>query len=919
MTLPFSPLRDQPHYIYRTAEQTPDLLAQAERMYPGILAYGHLHNSRKWFRLTKDGNEYGKFDYFRVFVPVNCAWLFEDFIGEFHHPEVEHAVNVENIFAWPSDDPEALDQMAEYGRDIARRLVRDGELREHVPDMLTPYQCRGVYWAATRPYLKLVYPCGCLSGDTELVVNRNGKSMRMSLSQLVHKFNGGKSRGRMWGPAPTYVQSMDADGYRVLNQVEAAFVSGEKDVYEVTTERGHVVKATKDHRFWTPFGWRRLHQISEGDEVAVMWTHGKRAWPDHLKSERKRHDKTYQREARAGVENHPFSSRWWCDRDNRENATVYVHRLRVEARLNGLSYEELLGRVCANDLDGLEFLDPRVWHVHHKDRDVKNNDDANLQLMTAAAHAQLHGDWHHVTPRRQFCRIKSITSKGREMTYDLSMAAPNHNFVANEFVVHNSGKTLTAFVAGLVRRGPIAIIAPAKARRVWWDQVQEYSHLVPHRVIPEGQRRRGDLTTEEYLAQERRAGRRPVVIFGSQSLPDYMDDLYLVMPQALVYDELHTFGQPKRWTAEFDARGEIIFHKRKTTTNTRETRAVAAMDASRLSSLQFRCGLTATPLDDGRPRRAWAQLDLLDPGGFGLGYSAFAKRYCDAREGEYGGLEDKGSSNIDELKLRASFLMQEVTHSESHGSLPPTRLQVVWLEPSDQNRPASFRKVIIAAEKQAAKTSTTFDRERALEANLMEAASRKRKYVIEEALEGLRGSGKVVLFTGRRLDCEAWADDIRKALEKEVKRGLYGGAMPDLWWGHGGTPESEREDMVAAFRDSDGPCILIGTGQAFGESLDGMQDADLAIFAMLPWRPGDLIQWRGRFDRLGGRPTLLKIVLARQTYDEKVAGLLADKIAPIKEYLVAEQYQGLDNQLLGTDNKEAMRASILKSLFGDEE
>jgi len=139
-----------------------------------------------------------------------------------------------------------------------------------------------------------------------------------------------------------------------------------------------------------------------------------------------------------------------------------------------------------------------------------------------------------------------------------------------------------------------------------------------------------------------------------------------------------------------------------------------------------------------------------------------------------------------------------------------------------------------------------------------------------------------------------------------------------MWWGHGGSDDRDREDMVSEYRTHEGPCLLIGTGQAFGESVDGLQTSDLAIFAMLPWRPGDFEQWKGRFDRIGGRPTLLKVVLARKSYDEKVAGILADKITPIKEFLAAEQYQGMDDKLLGIDDHEKMKASVLSALFGED-
>ena len=58
-------------------------------------------------------------------------------------------------------------------------------------------------------------------------------------------------------------------------------------------------------------------------------------------------------------------------------------------------------------------------------------------------HPPLHRPLNKKKPRpkrlvRGFARIKKIEYAGIEMTYDLSVAGPYHNFVANGFVVHNS-------------------------------------------------------------------------------------------------------------------------------------------------------------------------------------------------------------------------------------------------------------------------------------------------------------------------------------------------------------------------------------------------------------------------------------------------------------------------------------------------
>lgn len=653
----FSPLRDQPQRIYTLtpgADGTGMFLRNLERIVPGCFTYGHYHGDWSWYRLKKETNEdLDGFGYYKVYTPTNCAWITDnhllhasDRLG-FHISTESH--QEDGIFPWPDEEEPGADEdlatMAEYGRHIVDGMVEDGIVKPFVTKLLTDYQARGVYWAATRPWSKLVYPCG-------------------------------------------------------------------------------------------------------------------------------------------------------------------------------------------------------------------------------------------------------------------------------------AGKTLTAILASLTCEGTKVVVCPAKARRVWWDQVQQYTTLDPYRVVPVGQLRKRDRTLEQYLDETENSKRFLVV--GMQLLADKVELLTKLRPRVLVIDEIHQLGQSKRWKPIFTPEGEVEFEKRKTAASeragskvTRETQAVAAMDVSRIGTLQRRIGLTATPLADGRPRRLWAPLDLLSPGGFSMGYGAFADRYCDAVEGSFGGRDDKGSSNVQELKDRCRYLLHEVTHTESHGQLPATRVQVVYLDAQDQCRPAAFMREMRRLDKITMSTGLSEDKERSVEIRLQEAASRKRKYVVDEVVEGLRGGGKVVLFTARRQDAEDWSSFVGKAMEREAKKGFFDGKLPDLWWGHGGISERDRGDMVAAFREHPGPCVLIGTGQAFGESVDGLQTADLAIFSMLPWRPGDFEQWKGRFDRLGGRATLLKVIVARGTYDEQIAGVLADKIVPITEFLAAEQYEGLGDKLLGIEDRERVRMEIISALFPD--
>ena len=484
-----------------------------------------------------------------------------------------------------------------------------------------------------------------------------------------------------------------------------------------------------------------------------------------------------------------------------------------------------------------------------------------------------------------------------------------------------SGKTLGAIMSALCREGDVVVVCPAKARHVWWSQVQEYSNVTPFRVKPQAEVRKKDQTFEEYEHMCREKGQRKFVVVGAESIADNVDLIRQIGPSILIFDEIHTHGNSKRWRAVHNVDGTVRFEKRKTSASNnpnsqvnRHARAVAVMEVSRIKSVRLRMGLTATPLDDGRPRRLWSQLDLLAPGGFSHSYSNFAHRYCAARPGTYGGLDDAGASHIEELKARCSFLVHEVPYSESHSSLPSTRVQVDYLTNTELNRAERFsdEQTFTQAVRQMNKevANRPDGRERVVEARLAEACSRKRKYVIEEAIEGLKGGGKVVIFTARRRETVLWANQLRQQLNKgdEAQKDV------PVWMAHGGVSETERDEMIDAFRNSDKACCLVATGQSVGTGVDGMQTANLAIFAMLPWKPGDFLQWKGRFDRLGGSPTLLKVVVAQGTYDERVVQILVDKFGPIETFLKADELNGLGDKLMGMEDEDALVSSIISKL-----
>ena len=174
---------------------------------------------------------------------------------------------------------------------------------------------------------------------------------------------------------------------------------------------------------------------------------------------------------------------------------------------------------------------------------------------------------------------------------------------------------------------------------------------------------------------------------------------------------------------------------------------------------------------------------------------------------------------------------------------------------------------------------------------------------METVLEAVDAKQKVVIFTGRRTDCER----IAAALEK---------GKPDhvpLWWGHGGVSTKERDSMVLAYAACEEPSIFVGTTDAFGESMDGLQCTDLAIFSLLPWTPGQVTQAEGRFSRKGSkRPVLIMYMVAEGTVDEHVADILLGKLEAVSSTLNDSEAAGLASTLAGEQDEDAVIADILQ-------
>ena len=311
---------------------------------------------------------------------------------------------------------------------------------------------------------------------------------------------------------------------------------------------------------------------------------------------------------------------------------------------------------------------------------------------------------------------------------------------------------------------------------------------------------------------------RVVYITAWETLIDWKDAILQLGPHSLVMDEIHWAKNHKRVKPVLQPNGKTRFDSLPNT-------AAAIMEISKAADRRF--GLTATPIPN-RTRDLWAQLDLAE-----------------------------------ELSARLKWCRYKTDQKAVSQNLPDKRRQIVYLDREEQNRPSAIKKDLKRARG---------DRESVFEVMLYEAASRKRKYIIDRVLEAVDGGQKVVVFTGRRTDCDR--------LGKDIGNKLSSSGVP-VFCAHGGTPADKRDTIRHQYMENEGAAVLVGTGDAWGESVN-LQDTDLALFVMIPWTPRSVRQWEGRFSRLGQkRPVLVSYVIAKGTVDEHVADILLSKLPAV--------------------------------------
>ncbi|HCA87682.1 MAG TPA: FAD-dependent thymidylate synthase [Streptomyces sp.] len=308
----------------------------------------------------------------------------------------------------------------------------------------------------------------CLAGDTEItLVGESGKLRRRTIKELHQLWNApaeeplpASAAGVTWHPGAgkwaAQVRRQDTDHYlglydsreaaesvvadfreeqpgtrlRSLEPARGSHVrchdeetllphrtpitdvmeSGVKAMLSITTEGGRVLRCSADHAILTPDGWRKAGELAAGDAVlaegAAPGSSPARAPAPAAPPGLHRGIDVWtalQRERLIGE----TDSCHLCERVLPRASLSLDHVIPVAADLGRALDESNLAPVCEEC---------------HAAKSAREQPPAGPGAPAAAVPD----------------RIVSVTEDGEEMTYDLSVAGPWHNFLAGGIVVHNS-------------------------------------------------------------------------------------------------------------------------------------------------------------------------------------------------------------------------------------------------------------------------------------------------------------------------------------------------------------------------------------------------------------------------------------------------------------------------------------------------
>lgn len=516
----------------------------------------------------------------------------------------------------------------------------------------------------------------------------------------------------------------------------------------------------------------------------------------------------------------------------------------------------------------------------------------------------------------RYCKVLRLIYAGDEMTYDIKLVGPYHNFVANGLFVHNCGKTLEIINYALYQRKRYGykhcfiITCINAAKYAWQEDIykhtngEEQAYILGSRKIKKG-RRKGqiryngagadkvdDLTSEHMYADLNEPELPFFIIVNVEAIGrTKLGKKQYILADAIIkkvnngtvpmiaIDECHKNMSPT------STQGKILLYiKKKTERNAQWI------------------PMTGTPIRN-KPTDVYTPLKLVDGHSF-PSYYAWSNEFCVF--GGYGGYEIQAYKNIPMLKKLLQGNMIRRTTDEVL-DLPPriyyteyienTKYQIELAEALTEEMEESRDEIM-----NSVNPLTAFLRLRQVNGSpeLIDESLRvddkyparnaKLERLMELVEDAVARDEKVVVFSNWSTPLQT----IYKFLREKYKVCCYIGNMS----------EAQREQHKRVFINNPDYKVMLGTIGAMGASLT-LTVATNIIFYDECWTPSDKEQAIKRCNRIGStKPLKVFSLISKDTVDERVHQIMETK-EYVAKFIVDDQLDlkhnpWLFDYLLGT-------------------
>lgn len=236
----------------------------------------------------------------------------------------------------------------------------------------------------------------CVTGDTYVYHGSNGERVRVKdlYSRKI------KETGVVWG--------LDGDDRLCGQEVKSVHENGVKQIWEIKLRSGRRLRVTGNHPVRTFGGWQEAAKLAIGERVAVAKKMGLGKASGALSHPPILHQKQENKLKVSTLDTIPIG---------------VLRLIREEMKEKGFGIEEM---VSQTGLSKRLFSDDRRKRGYTREVLTKINKVLESETLRRLIEADVFWD-----------EVVEVEKQGKEMTYDLTLTG-EHNFLANDVVVHNS-------------------------------------------------------------------------------------------------------------------------------------------------------------------------------------------------------------------------------------------------------------------------------------------------------------------------------------------------------------------------------------------------------------------------------------------------------------------------------------------------